>query len=119
MTKANMSAEQDMVANADDLLSLLVEETEEYPLGNGKAAVLRSLTYPEVQAIAREYKGREEAMALGALRVGLVQPQLTPEQWAVAEKGKAGPLLNMGKRIMVISGMADDDKNLGEDGASS
>ena len=116
--KANtMSANS--YANADDLLSLLTEETEAYDLGNGKTALLRSLTYPDVQSIARQNRGNEEAMAMAAVKLGMKEPQLTPEQWAVAEKGKAGPLLGIGKRVMVISGMADDKANQGEDSASS
>lgn len=104
---------------AEDFLLVLAEETKEYPLGNGRHALLRSLSRPEVLQLIKQYKGNEEDMAFGAVRKALVKPQLSDEQWTVAEKGKAGPLFKMGKFVMQLAGMIDDDANLGEDGASS
>lgn len=104
---------------AEDFLLVFAEETIEYQMSNGTYALLRSLTRPEVLTLIKEYKGREDDLAFGALKKSLALPQLTPEQWVVVENGKAGPLFKMGKVVMQLSGMTDDDKSMGEDGASS
>lgn len=104
---------------AEDFLLVFAEETIEYQMSNGTHVMLRSLTRPEVLELIREYKGKEDDVALGALKKSLASPRLTPEQWTVVENGKAGPLFKMGKVVMKLSGMVDDDKALGEDGASS
>lgn len=104
---------------AEDFLQIFAEETIEFPMSNGTHAMLRSLTRPEVIGLMREYKGKEDDLAFGALKKSLASPQLTPEQWAVVENGKAGPIFKMGKVVMQLSGMTDDDKSMGEDGASS
>lgn len=104
---------------AEDFLLILAEETKEYPLGNDAHALLRSLSRPEVLKLIKEYKGNEEDMAFGALRRALVKPQLSNEQWEIAAVGKAGPLFKMGKFVMQLAGMIDDDEALKNDGASS
>lgn len=104
---------------ADDFLLILAEETKEYPLGNHTHALLRSLSRPEVLALLKEYKNNQDDLAFGALRKSMVKPQLSQEQWAIAEGGKAGPLFKMGKFVLELAGVIDDDKALGEDGASS
>jgi hypothetical protein len=104
---------------ADEFLDLIVEQTEEYPIAPGKHAVIRSLEYTEVKRIVAENKGNRDELELSALLVGTVFPKLTDEHLERLRRGKAGPLMNMAKRIMEISGMVDSDKALGEDGASS
>lgn len=104
---------------ADDFLLILAEETKEYPLSNDTHALLRSLSRPEVLKLIREYKNNTEDMAFGALRVAMVKPQLSAEQWEIAAVGKAGPLFKMGKFVMQLAGMIDDDNELKNDGASS
>lgn len=104
---------------AEDFLLILAEETREYPLGNGTHALLRSLSRPEVLSLLKEYKNNQDDMAFGALKLALTRPKLTPDQWSIAEKGKAGPLFKMGKFTLELAGVLDDDKAMGEDGASS
>lgn len=104
---------------ADDFLLILAEETKEYPLGNGTHALLRSLSRPEVLKLIREYKNNTEDMAFGALRAAMLKPQLSAEQWEIAAVGKAGPLFKMGKFVMQLAGMIDDDEALKNAGASS
>lgn len=107
------------VITADEFLDLLTTSTEEYPLAPGKHAVIRSLSYAEVKRIMAQNKGNQDELELSALVIGTEFPHITPQMMDALRKSKAGPLMNMAKRIMVISGMMDDDKNLGEDGASS
>jgi hypothetical protein len=104
---------------AEELLDLIVEETEEYPIAPGKYATIRSLSYAETKRLVAQNKGDRDELELSALLVGTVFPKLTADHLDKLRKGKAGPLMQMAKRIMVISGMIDDDKNMGEDGASS
>lgn len=107
------------IITPDEFLGILAEEVKEYPLGNGTHAVLRSLSRPDVLKLLREYKDKTDDMPFGAVRMALVSPQLTAEQWAIAEKGKAGPLFRMGKAVMELAGMIDSDEAAGGDGASS
>lgn len=104
---------------ADEFLDLIAEETEEYPIAPGKHAVIRSIEYTEVKRIVAQNKGDKDEIELSALLVGTVFPKLTEEHLERLRRSKAGPLMNMAKRIMEISGMVDSDKALGEDGASS
>ena len=105
--------------SADEFVELLATVTEEFPLLPGKHAVIRSLEYQEVKRIIAQNKGNKDELELSALIVGTMYPKLTPEHVAKIRRGNAGPIMLMAKRIMVISGMVDDDKNLGEGGASS
>lgn len=107
------------VITADEFLDLLTLQSEEYPLAPGKHAVIHSLTYAEVKRIIAQNKGDQDELELSALVIGTEFPHITPAMMAQLREKKAGPLMNMAKRIMVISGMMDDAPNLGEDGASS
>lgn len=107
------------VISADDFFDIVSGYEEEYPIAPGKHALIRSLTYPEVKHLAKTHKGDDSEIELAALITGTVFPQLTEEHKAKLRGSAAGPLMNMAKRIMVISGMVDDEKNLGEGGGSS
>lgn len=117
-----VSAEQvevvSSVVTADEFIDLLTGTTEEYPLAPGKHATIRSLTYAEFKRIIAQNKGDRDELELSALVIGTEFPHITPQMMEQLRKAKAGPLMNMAKRIMVITGMMDDPANLGEDGAS-
>lgn len=107
------------VITADEFLGLFEGGTEEFPLGNGKHAIIRTLSYAEVKRIVAQNRKRDE-MELDALVTGTVQPKLTKDHVNLLRRSeKAGLLFKMAKRIMVISGMMDDDASMGEGGASS
>lgn len=104
---------------AEEFLDLIVQDTEEYPIAPGKHAVIRSLEYAEAKRIFAQNKGDKDEVELSALLVGTVFPKLNASHLAALRAGKPGPLMNMAKRIMEISGMIDSEKAMGEDGASS
>lgn len=104
---------------AEEFIDLLGEATENYPLAPGKHAVIRSLTYNEVKRVIKENQGKRDEIELSALIIGTVFPKLNASQIALLRNKRSGPLMLMAKRIMVISGMMDDDKALGEGGAST
>lgn len=104
---------------AEEFLDLIVQDTEEYPIAPGKHAVIRSLEYAEAKRIFAQNKGDKDEVELSALLVGTVFPKLNASHLEALRAGKPGPLMNMAKRIMEISGMIDSEKAMGEDGASS
>src|SRR5687768_11540844 len=91
-------------ASATDFLTLLACKPEEYVV-DGVAVELRALSFAEVQGIATQHGGNNTEMAFQALRMGLVTPQLSEEQWEAVRAGKSGPLMKMATRVMEISGM--------------
>jgi hypothetical protein len=104
--------------NAVDFLAALTCEPEFFETNN-VTVQLRSLTFTEVQRIATKHKDDSAEMSFQALALGLVEPKLDTEQLEQLRNSKPGPLMNIAKRVMQISGMAAEDKGpLDGDGSS-
>lgn len=113
MAVANSQSEPvgSIEASADDLLAFLAQETFEYPLGNGKHAVIRSLSYAEVQMGLKKHRDDEIELSIYALKHGLVSPQMTDAQFDQVRAGRAGAVADLANKIMQISGMMQDAKD--------
>jgi hypothetical protein len=98
--------------SAVDFLAAISGELEVYET-DGVAVELRSLTFTEVQKLGVKHKDDSSEMAFQALALGLVSPKLDAAQLEQARAGKPGPLMKIAKRVMVISGMAEDEENPG------
>lgn len=94
------------ISSAADFLAALSCEPEVYET-NGVTVELRALTYVEVQRIAAKHKDDNNELAFQAMRLGLVTPKLDDEQIEQVRLGKAGPLMNIARRVMEISGMVE------------
>jgi hypothetical protein len=106
------------ISSATDFLAALSCEPEAYET-NGVTVELRSLTFTEVQKIATQHRDDSNEMAFQAMRLGLVAPKLDDGQFEQVRSGKAGPLMNIAKRVMQISGMMEDSGPLAGGGSSA
>lgn len=86
---------------------------------NGVTVELRSLTFTEVQRLAKQHKDDNTELAFQALRLGLLSPKLSDEQWQQVRDGKPGPLMKIATRVMEISGMTEGSGPLDGAGLSS
>lgn len=89
-----------------ELLQLLACETELFDFGGGVVEI-RTLTFPEAQGAFTG--GDANDVARHALRLGLVSPQLSDEEFDRLWTGKAGPVMKMAQRVMEISGLSDKE----------
>lgn len=103
---------------AVDFLAILASERELYET-HGVTVELRTLTFSEVQGIATRNKGNDTEIAFQALRLGLMSPELSEEQWGLVRDGKSGPLMRIAQRVMEISGMVQSEGNGPLDGTGS
>ncbi len=117
MSKANGTG-QHAPSSAVDFLAALVCEPEIFET-DGVTVQLRSLTYVEVQRLVAKHKDDNEEMAFQALTLGLVKPELNEEQLAQLRTSKPGPLMKIAKRVLQLSGLAEDSGPLAVGGGSS
>lgn len=103
--------------NGDDFLNAIQEEPRQVEVKAGVFVTVRPLLFAEAQQVAAQHKGDGNAIAFAALTLGLVSPQLTPEQIERLRQSPAGPIMKAAKAIMELSGMIDDAPN--SDGAGS
>lgn len=93
--------------SADDFLAGILGETVDYELAGVGLVQVRTLTFAEVRELTRRHQGDVEALTLGAVALGLVQPALTAEQAARLEQAKVGVIAELSGRIMQLSGMVE------------
>lgn len=105
------------ISSAVDFLNALTCEPEVYEI-NGVVVELRSLTFTEVQRIANKHKDDNTEMAFQALALGLVKPELAPEQLEQLRSGRPGILMKIAQRVMEISGMVEGSGPLAGNGSS-
>ena len=92
-----------------ELLQLLACEPETYEV-QGVTVELRALTFTEVQKLAKIPGDDNVEANFQALRLGLVSPQLTDAEFEQLRNVKAGALMKMAQRVMLISGMTDEEE---------
>lgn len=97
--------------SASDLLAGIMGKAEDYALQDVGTVRIRALTVAEVQDLYRTHKGDDMALMVGSIAVGMTDPVLSPEQAQGLMQAAAGPVTNLAKRIMEISGMT---ANVGE-----
>jgi hypothetical protein len=112
MNKARVSAQQ--------FLAALQGETVEYELDGVGTVLIRSMTTPEAELFATNDKEGNASKMFKAVELCLVEPALTLEEWAQLATAKPGPIMDLAKRIMELSGMATKANDLeGEAGGGS
>jgi hypothetical protein len=104
------------VSSAAEFMARLGSKTELYEV-EGLTVRIRSLGYEDAQAIGAGQTNGLEA-AFQALVLGLVEPKFDEEQLIALRKAKPGPLLDIARRIMEISGMMEGSGPLAGDGSS-
>lgn len=108
--------------SAEDFLSAIAGETIDHEIKAGGRVVgkvqLRTLEFAAVQSAVSRFKDNHGELMLWALDNALVTPQLTDAQREQVRKGKPGPLLELAKHIMQISGMTDEDGGSPLDGGT-
>lgn len=109
MTKATSSAV--------DFLAAVSGDTQLFET-DGVTVELRSLTFAESQKLLRDNPNDNSEMTFQALVMGLVAPKLDAAQLEQLRAAKPGPLMKIARRVMVISGMVEDDGPLASGGGS-
>lgn len=116
--KQSMDAKAKEVSSAAEFLARLGGKSELYEV-DGLVVKIRSLGYEDVQVINSAANGNNMEMAFQAIRLGLVEPQLDDEQIEALRKAQPGPLMNIARRVMEISGMVEGDGPLAGTGSSA
>lgn len=109
-------ADAKATTSAVDFLGALACQPEAFE-AEGVTVELRGLTLVEVQNLSQQYANDSTEMAFQALRLGLVTPQLSAAQFEQARNVKAGPLMQMAKRVMELSGLAESSVPLAGSGS--
>lgn len=112
-----MDAKAKAVSSAAEFMARVGGKSELYEV-EGLVVRIRSLGYEDAQSInAANANGLETAFQ--ALVLGLEEPKLDEEQLVALRKAKPGPLMNIAKRIMEISGMIEGSGPLDGNGSST
>jgi hypothetical protein len=93
------------ILSADDFLTALAGEATDYDLPGVGVVKIRPIPYIDTQRLLREHAGDEMALMMGALVAGLVEPQLSEADIERLQRGATGPVIDLARRIMAISGM--------------
>lgn len=96
------------ISSATDFLAAIAGETQTFEI-EGLAVELRSLTFAEVQRLTAKHRDDAAEMAFQAVILGLVAPKLDETQLEQIRTAKPGPVMEIAKRVMEISGMAEQD----------
>ena len=98
--------------SADDFLSGVTGEELDFDVPGLGMVKIRSLTTREVGKINREADGDPGKMMAMAVRDGLVEPQLSGDVLAVLNDAKPGPIADISRRIIELSGMSEEAEAL-------
>lgn len=104
-------------SSAVDFLAAITGEPQLYET-DGIVVELRSLTFAESQKIVAQYKDDPAELSFQALVLGLVAPKLDEAQLEQLRSARPGPLMKIAKRVIEISGMAEDSGPLVPGGGS-
>lgn len=105
------------ISSAVDFLAAVSGAPQTFEV-EGVTVELQSLTFAESQQLSKQYGDDSTEMTFQALVLGLVSPKLTEEQIKQLREARPGPLMKMARRVMVISGMLEDDGPLVPGGGS-
>lgn len=95
--------------STDDFLAGILGESVDYEVAGLGTIKLRSLEMVEVQKI-RAATADDIDTAMQTVIYGMVEPKLSTENLAALGKARPGVINQIGRRIMELSGMVDDDE---------
>lgn len=97
---------------ADDFLSAITGEELDFDVPGLGTVKIRSLTTQQVGRINREADGDPGKMMAMAVRDGLVEPKLPGDVLSTLNDAKPGPIADISRRIMELSGMSAEAEEL-------
>lgn len=105
------------ISSAADFLTAIAGKTEPFEV-DGVTVELRSLEWAEVQDLQKRFAGNGAELTFQAAMAGLVTPKVEETQ---LRRGRAGIVADIGKQVMVLSGMTseDGDRPLAGSGSSA
>jgi len=102
--------------SAGDFLAGIQGQAEDYEVAGLGVVKIKSLTTAQARQLYSQYQGDEIGMMLGAVGAGLVEPHLDAEQVAQLAEASVGPISDISKRILQLSGMIDRENRVAPDG---
>ena len=93
---------------AADFLAGILGEPELFTVPGLGTVKIRPVTSLEAEGVNARGGGDPHKMMRETVRVALVEPVLTDEQFQQLENARAGIIMRLAKRISMISGIDDD-----------
>lgn len=105
------------ISSASDFLAAIGGKTELFTV-EGVTVELRSLGWAETQSLNAQYGDNATEMTFQAALLGIVNPKLDEAQLEQFRKARPGPISDISRRIMQMSGMLKEgDGPLAGDGS--